>query len=402
MQNYKKMKLTNSIIDTLTIILIALTIILKNENISAVLAIFICLNIIYNFIFGFKIYQSEIKFKNHLIFSILSGILISYNLTYILGKLSAPESNNTFLSFSIIILLFFVLLIILLHFFRSFFNTNFNIKYVSYFILKSSLLILISTILIFANSKTIASLIYKKDSYSYRMFEYQIKYNKIQGLINNNLLDSAYNLTNNEIYQLEQINDFTSYRLQQLLSTKAYIFFSKKNISKADSINNKILDIYSGYDKNKINKIFNSDYKNCYYLANFNSALINMSYGKYIKADSLFQITLNYYTEQSKKSEILFYQANIAYNLHNFEKSDSLLELSLKYLPLKQLSSKRHLITIIRLAYIKEHLNDLYACDYLLNSALSLFDKNIEQYNPTKLNINEKFRKLEKIYNDTK
>ena len=160
----------------MTIILIALTIILKNENISAVLAIFICLNIIYNFIFGFKIYQSEIKFKNHLIFSILSGLLISYNLTYILGKILAPESNNTFLSYSIILLLFFVMLMILLHFFRGFYNTNFNIKYISYSLYKSSLLIVISTILLFSNPQTIASLIIKKDSYNYRLFEYQIKY----------------------------------------------------------------------------------------------------------------------------------------------------------------------------------------------------------------------------------
>ena len=122
--------------------------------------------------------------------------------------------------------------------------------------------------------------------------------------------------------------------------------------------------------------------------------------GYYEKADSIFQITLNYYGKRNGASEIHFYQADIAYNLDNLEKADSLLELSLKYLPLSQLSSKRHLHTISRLAYLKNHFNDIQATDNLLNCALYLFDKKVGQYNVRELTVNEKFERLRKIANE--
>jgi tetratricopeptide (TPR) repeat protein len=375
-------------------------IIFKNENNYTAFAIYFILYIFYNAVLGFIIYKPKIEFKNHRVLSILTGILISYNLTYIFWKIVTPEYKIKYFSISIVFLILFQITILLIHLFRNSLNTTFKINYISNAFIKICVLILISVVLWFSNPYIIANFMYKKDSYDYRLFEYEINYNNIQRIINENLLDSAMVLTNNEIDKLKQINDFTSYRLQQLLSTKGYIYFSKKNIHKADSLNNLILEIYSGYDKNSINKTFNSDYRNCFYLANFNSALINMGIGRYEKADSLFQITLNHYTKKNKKSEILFYQANIAFNLGNLAKADSLLNLSLEFIPIRQLSSKRHLLTIVRLAYLKKHYNDISATEYLLNGALYLFDKNIKQYNIHELSITEKFQRLKEISNE--
>jgi len=393
----KKMKHINSIIDSLTIILFVLLIIFKNENCYTVFAIYFIFYILYNAILGFIIYKTKIEFRNHRYLSILTGILISYNLTYIFWKIITPEYKIQYFSFSIVFLILFQVTTLLIHLFRDNINTTFHINYISKAFIKICVLSVISIVLWFSSPYVIAELIYKKNSYDYRLFEYEINYNKIQRIINENLLDSAMALTNMEISKLEQIKDFTSYRLQQLLSTKGYIYFSKKNIHKADSLNNLILEIYSGYDKNSINKTFNSDYRSCYYLAIFNSALINMGIGRYEKADSLFQITLNHYTKRNKKSEILFYQANIAYNLGCLAKADSLFNLSLKYISIRQLASKRYLQTIIRLAYLKKYYNDINATEYLLNGALYLFDKNIKQYNVHELSIKEKFQRLTKI-----
>lgn len=316
--------------------------------------------------FGYFIFKSNTTKTQGKSLPILNGVFISICFFILIAKFLEPTFPKYILLITVPLFL-----ITLYYGYKTLKESNIEIAaYYKKAFLKNTIYFAIFLLVIISPPRIFAEIIYgnKSSTYYLTMQEYHIKEAK-SFKENGEIGQAILNIDKALEYSKIEGNNIL---YQQCLNELGSIYYADGKYNKADSVLDIVLSSYNLMDYKNIEP----QYQSTYYDAIYTKALVNSSWGNYYIADSLYQIALNYYTDNITLAYIYSDLGYFNSILGNFKIADSLLNLSINYHLKSKLENKQnYLLTLLEIAENQIKTSNFNSADSVLEKSYSFAKK---------------------------
>ncbi len=327
----------------------------------------IIFSIIYLF-FGYFIFKNNTTLVNSKFLPILNGIFVSICILTLMGKLIEPTFSKY-----IIITTVPLFLITTYYGYRSLKETNIEeVQYLKKAFRKNTIYFVSFVVIMISPAKIFATIIYGYNSSMYNQTLQILYLKEAKSFRQNDEIEKAIICIKKSLEYSEIRNDRSSDLYQNCLNEFGSIYYKDGKYREADSVLNLVISIYNFEDYNKIIQVYNENYQEQYFYAIYTKAQINSSWGGYYTSDSLYQIALNYYTDDIVLAYIYSDLGYVNSMRGKFKIADSILNLSIKYHQKTDIEDKNnYLLTLLEIAENHIKTSNFNSADSVLKQSYS-------------------------------
>ncbi|MCK5846582.1 MAG: tetratricopeptide repeat protein [Bacteroidales bacterium] len=314
---------------------------------------------------GYFIFKPKKEIKYWKLLAIVNGILISLAFVLVLGKFIENK-----ISFFVVFLYLIPLLLLIIYLAYKYFQKSSEKNEKLYYrnlLTRSAIIFLISLIISIIPEPVFVKHFYGENSEIYYELEQWDRLNQASALITYNEFQKAKDKLNKVVYYSKLHNDVSSVRYQKCLNELAYVNYLLGDYITADSIVDITLKLYKYDLPEDIPNKYDIIYQKQYYRANYYKALLFSSMHIPYISDSLFAITLNYYSDDKSLSSIYYRLGNNKNIVGNYKNADSLYRLSVLYREKADIKDDLYLWTITDMAKNSINMFNYRRADSLLS-----------------------------------